>query len=101
MAQQSCGLTLPGRSPAAPLNRHELRTAAAHRLLSLDVMLVLLAFTGGLRLIQLANRAPALNSESATAAHTYAAGHFTAFADSGGLAASPFGWLQLAAYTLV
>ncbi|MEC3980900.1 glycosyl transferase, partial [Amycolatopsis sp. H20-H5] len=101
MAQQSWGVALPGRSPATPLSRHEARAAATHRLLSLDVMLALLALTGGLRLLRLMNRSPTLNSEAATVAHTYAVGHFTSFTDTGGVAASPFGWLQLAGYTLV
>ncbi|MGW4062441.1 glycosyl transferase [Amycolatopsis sp. NPDC004747] len=75
--------------------------SAAHRLLSLDIVLALLALAGGLRVLYLAAPEPALPAEAATAAHAYALGNLTSFADSGGAGASPFGWLQLAAATMV
>ncbi|WP_242545983.1 glycosyl transferase [Amycolatopsis sp. MtRt-6] len=75
--------------------------SAAHRLLSLDIVLALLALAGGLRVLYLAAPAPALPAEAATVAHAYALGHLTSFADAGGAGVSPFGWLQLAAATMV
>ncbi|HET6705956.1 hypothetical protein [Amycolatopsis sp.] len=75
--------------------------SAAHRLLSLDIVLALLALAGGLRVLYLAAPAPALPGEAATVAHAYALGHLTSFADAGGAGVSPFGWLQLAAATMV
>ncbi|WIX91706.1 glycosyl transferase [Amycolatopsis sp. DG1A-15b] len=74
---------------------------AAHRLLSLDIVLALLALAGGLRVLYLAAPEPALPTEAATVAHAYALGTLTSFADAGGAGASPFGWLQLAAATMV
>ncbi|WP_410614821.1 glycosyl transferase [Amycolatopsis sp. lyj-109] len=75
--------------------------SAAHRLLSLDIVLALLALAGGLRVLYLAASAPALPAEAATVAHVYALGNLTTFADAGGAGVSPFGWLQLAAATMV
>ena len=75
--------------------------SAAHRLLSLDIVLALLALAGGLRVLYLAAPAPALPAEAATVAHAYALGHLTSFADAGGAGVSPFGWLQLAAATML
>ncbi|MGW3965825.1 glycosyl transferase [Amycolatopsis sp. NPDC005003] len=75
--------------------------SAAHRLLSLDIVLALLALAGGLRVLYLAAPDPALPAEAATVAHAYALGNLTSFADSGGAGVSPFGWLQLAAATMV
>ena len=75
--------------------------SAAHRLLSLDIVLALLALAGGLRVLYLAAPGPALPAEAATVAHVYALGHLTSFADVGGSGVSPFGWLQLAAATMV
>ncbi|MFF1614836.1 glycosyl transferase [Amycolatopsis sp. NPDC058278] len=74
---------------------------AAHRLLSLDIVLALLALAGGLRVLYLAAPEPGLPTEAATVAHAYALGTLTSFADAGGAGASPFGWLQLAAATMV
>lgn len=74
---------------------------AAHRLLSLDIVLALLALAGGLRVLYLAAPEPALPTEAATVAHAYALGNLTSFADAGGAGVSPFGWLQLAAATMV
>ncbi|WP_410638736.1 glycosyl transferase [Amycolatopsis sp. lyj-346] len=75
--------------------------SAAHRLLSLDIVLALLALAGGLRVLYLAAPSPALPAEAATVAHAYALGNLTTFADAGGAGVSPFGWLQLAAATMV
>jgi len=75
--------------------------SAAHRLLSLDIVLALLALAGGLRVLYLAAPGPALPTEAATVAHVYALGNLTSFADAGGAGVSPFGWLQLAAGTMV
>ncbi|MDX3195428.1 hypothetical protein PV458_44105, partial [Streptomyces sp. MN03-5084-2B] len=75
--------------------------SAAHRLLSLDIVLALLALAGGLRVLYLAAPGPALPTEAATVAHVYALGNLTSFADAGGAGVSPFGWLQLAAATMV
>ncbi|WP_410594687.1 glycosyl transferase [Amycolatopsis sp. lyj-23] len=75
--------------------------SAAHRLLSLDLVLALSALAGGLRVLYLAAEEPALPTEAATVAHVYALGHLTSFADTGGAGVSPFGWLQLAAATMV
>ncbi|GHF92957.1 MULTISPECIES: glycosyl transferase [Amycolatopsis] len=75
--------------------------SAAHRLLSLDIVLALLALAGGLRVLFLAAPGPALPAEAATVAHVYALGNLTSFADAGGAGVSPFGWLQLAAATMV
>ncbi|MDQ7806492.1 glycosyl transferase [Amycolatopsis sp. A133] len=75
--------------------------SAAHRLLSLDIVLALLALAGGLRVLYLAAPAPALPAEAATVAHVHALAHLTSFADAGGAGVSPFGWLQLAAATMV
>jgi hypothetical protein len=88
------------RSPAI-LPGPGIRTSAAHRLLSLDIVLALLALTGGLRVLYLAAPDPALPSEAATVAHAYALGHLTSFADAGGAGVSRFGWLQLGAWTMV
>ncbi|MEU4247214.1 glycosyl transferase [Amycolatopsis sp. NPDC026612] len=75
--------------------------SAAHRLLSLDIVLALLALAGGLRVLYLAAPEPVLPAEAATVAHAYALGHLTSFADAGGAGGSPFGWLQLAGVTMV
>ncbi len=75
--------------------------SVAHRLLSLDIVLALLALAGGLRVLYLAAPEPVLPAEAATVAHAYALGHLTSFADAGGAGASPFGWLQLAGVTMV
>ncbi|MFJ9787042.1 glycosyl transferase [Amycolatopsis sp. NPDC101161] len=96
MAQHSRGTTVSGRSPATLSE-----PVAAHRLLSLDVVLALLALAGGLRVLYLAAPAPALPAEAVNVAHAYALGHFTAFTDAGGGGVSPFGWWQLSAYTMV
>ncbi|MEV4147065.1 glycosyl transferase [Amycolatopsis sp. NPDC049691] len=96
MAQHSRGTTVSGRSPATLSE-----PAAAHRLLSLDTVLALLALAGGLRVLYLAAPAPALPAEAANVAHAYALGHLTAFTDAGGAGASPFGWWQLSAYTML
>ena len=82
------------RSPAT-LPGPGIGTSAAHRLLSLDIVLALLALTGGLRVLYLAAPEPALPSEAATVAHAYALGHLTSFTDAGGAGVSRFGWLQL------
>ena len=96
MAQHSRGTTVPGRSPASLPE-----PAAAHRLLSLDIVLALLALAGGLRVLYLAAPAPVLPAEAANVAHAYALGHLTAFADAGGAGGSPFCWWQLSAYTML
>jgi hypothetical protein len=96
MAQHSRGTTFSGRSPAT----HP-EPAAGHRLLSLDIVLALLALTGGLRVLYLAAPAPALPAEAANVAHAYALGHLTPFTDAGGAGVSPFGWWQLSAYTMI
>ncbi|WP_410574604.1 glycosyl transferase [Amycolatopsis sp. cmx-4-61] len=75
--------------------------SAAHRLLSLDLVLALSALAAGLRVLYLAAPEPALPTEAATVAHAYALGHLTSFADAGGAGVSPFGWLQLAAATTI
>lgn len=75
--------------------------SAAQRLLSLDIVLALLGLAGGLRVLYLAAPGPALPTEAATVAHAYALGNLTTFADAGGAGVSPFGWLQLAAATMV
>ncbi len=74
---------------------------AAHRLLSLDIVLALLALAAGLRVLYLAAPEPALPTEAATVAHAYALGTLTSFADAGGAGVSPFGWVQLATATMV
>ncbi|WP_254896615.1 glycosyl transferase [Amycolatopsis sp. Hca4] len=74
---------------------------AAHRLLSLDVVLALLALAGALRVLYLAAPAPALPAEAANVAHAVALRHFTAFTDAGGAGVSPFGWWQLSACATV
>jgi hypothetical protein len=96
MAQHSWGTTFSGRSPATLSE-----PTAGHRLLSLDIVLALLAIAGGLRVLYLAAPAPALPAEAANVAHAYALGHLTPFTDAGGAGASPFGWWQLSAYTMV
>jgi hypothetical protein len=96
MAQHSWGTPFSGRSPATLSE-----PAAGHRLLSLDIVLALLALTGGLRVLYLAAPAPALPAEAASVAHAYALGHLTPFTDAGGAGVSPFGWWQLSAYTMV
>ncbi|GAB3167782.1 glycosyl transferase [Amycolatopsis stemonae] len=96
MAQHSRETTFTGHSPATFPG-----PAAAHRLLSLDIVLALLALTGGLRVLYLAAPAPALPAEAASVAHAYALGHLTSFTDAGGAGVSPFGWWQLSAYTMV
>ncbi|WP_328616385.1 glycosyl transferase [Amycolatopsis sp. NBC_00355] len=101
MAQHSWGTTFSGRSPATLSEQPGARPSAAHRLLSLDIVLALLALAGGLRVLYLAAAAPALPSEAATVAHAYALGHLTPFTDAGGAGLSRFGWLQLSAYTMV
>src|SRR3954471_8676717 len=97
MAQHSQEKTVPGHSPASLATQAD----AAHRLLSLDIVLALLALTGGLRVLSLAAPAPALPAEAANVAHAYALGHLTSFTDAGGAGVSPLGWLQLSAYTMV
>ncbi|MEV6875765.1 glycosyl transferase [Amycolatopsis sp. NPDC051128] len=97
MAQHSQEKTVTGHSPT-PLAA---QAGAAHRLLSLDIVLALLALTGGLRVLYLAAPTPALPTEAANVAHAYALGHLTSFTDAGGAGASPLGWLQLSAYTMV
>ncbi|MEA5361451.1 glycosyl transferase [Amycolatopsis sp., V23-08] len=101
MAQHSWGTTFSGHSPATLSEQSGARPSAAHRLLSLDIVLALLALAGGLRVLYLAATTPALPSESATVAHAYALGHLTSFTDAGGAGLSRFGWLQLSAYTMV
>ncbi|WP_033260625.1 hypothetical protein [Amycolatopsis vancoresmycina] len=101
MAQHSRETTDPGRSPATLPEPAGTAVPAAHRLLSLDIVLALLALAGGLRVLYLAAPAPALPAEAANVAHAYAFGHFTSFADAGGAGASPFGWWQLSAYTML
>jgi hypothetical protein len=96
MAQHSWGTTFSGRSPATFSE-----PAPGHRLLSLDIVLALLALTGGLRVLYLAAPDPALPAEAANVAHAYALGHLTPFTDAGGAGVSPFGWWQLSAYTMV
>jgi hypothetical protein len=99
MAQHSWGTSFSGRSPVTVPEQPG--TSAAHRLLSLDIVLALLALAGGLRVLYLAATAPALPSEAATVAHAYALGHLTPFTDAGGAGVSRFGWLQLSFYTMV
>lgn len=94
MAQHSRGTTIPGHSPTS-------LARPASRLLSLDIVLALLALTGGLRVLYLAAPAPALPAEAANVAHAYAFGHLTAFADAGGAGVSPFGWWQLSACAML
>ncbi|WP_103342554.1 glycosyl transferase [Amycolatopsis sp. CA-126428] len=101
MAQHSQETTDPGRSPATLPEPAATGFPAAHRLLSLDVVLALLALAGGLRVLYLAAPAPALPAEAANVAHAYALGHLTPFTDAGGAGVSPFGWWQLTAYTMV
>ncbi|MEU4526116.1 glycosyl transferase [Amycolatopsis sp. NPDC024027] len=102
MAQHSRETTDPGRSSPATLPEPAATGfPAAHRLLSLDIVLALLALAGGLRVLYLAAPAPALPAEAANVAHAYALGHFTPFTDAGGAGVSPFGWWQLTAYTMV
>src|SRR5881394_4008395 len=96
MAQHSRKTTISGRSPASFPG-----PAPAHRLLSLDIVLALLALAGGLRVLYLAAPDPALPAEAANVAHAYALGHLTPFTDAGGAGVSPFGRLQLAAATMV
>jgi hypothetical protein len=101
MAQHSRGTTFSGRSPATRPPPAGSRPLSGPWLLSLDIVLALLALAGGLRVLALAAPAPALPAEAANVAHTYALGHLTPFADAGGAGASPFGWLQLSAVTMV
>ncbi|MFI5589870.1 glycosyl transferase [Amycolatopsis sp. NPDC051758] len=101
MAQHSWGTSYSGPSPATLSERPGTPSPAAHRLLSLDIVLALLALAGGLRVLYLAATTPALPAESANVAHAYALGHFTPFTDAGGAGVSPFGWWQLSAYTMV
>ncbi|ADJ46783.1 glycosyl transferase [Amycolatopsis mediterranei S699] len=101
MAQHSRETTDPGRSPATLPEPAATGFPAAHRLLSLDIVLALLALAGGLRVLYLAAPAPALPAEAANVAHAYALGHLTPFTDAGGAGVSPFGWWQLTAYTMV
>ncbi len=90
----------PGRIPASTTGRGRTR-AAAHRLLSIDVVLTLLVVTGGLRVLYLASPTPTPSTEPATVAHTFALSRLTSFTDTGDTGTSPFGWLQLAGYALV
>ncbi|WP_290061069.1 glycosyl transferase, partial [Amycolatopsis solani] len=101
MAQHSRGTTDQGRSPATLPGPAVTGFSAAHRLLSLDIVLALLALAGGLRVLYLAAPAPALPAEASNVAHAYALGHLTPFTDAGGAGVSPFGWWQLSAYTMV
>jgi hypothetical protein len=101
MAQHSGGTAFPGHSPVTRPEPPGPRPPAAHRLLSLDIVLALLALAGGLRVLYLAAAAPELPAEAATVAHAYALGHLTPFTDAGGAGISRFGWLQLSAYTMV
>ena len=101
MVQHSWGETVTGRSPATIAGRPGVHPRAAHRLLSLDILLAILALTGGLRVVYLAANRPAFPAEAANVAHAYALGHLTSFADAGGAGVSRFGWLQLAFYTMV
>ncbi|QYN19827.1 phospholipid carrier-dependent glycosyltransferase [Amycolatopsis sp. DSM 110486] len=102
MAQQSWGITFPGRSPT-PISRirRDPVAAAGTRLLSLDLVLGLLALAGGLRVIYLAATTPALPGEATTVARAYALGHLTAYGGTTTAGASPFGQLQLAGYTML
>ncbi|MEW2499676.1 glycosyl transferase [Amycolatopsis sp. NPDC047767] len=102
MAQQSWGITFPGRSPA-PISRSrgDPAAAAGTRLLSLDLLLGVLALAGGLRVVYLAATTPALPGEATTVARAYALGHLTAFGGSTTAGVSPFGRLQLAGYTML
>ncbi|WP_103352950.1 glycosyl transferase [Amycolatopsis sp. CA-128772] len=101
MAQHSRETTDPGRSPATLPEPAGTGFPAAHRLLSLDIVLALLALAGGLRVLYLAAPTPALPAEAANVAHAYALGHLTPFTDAGGAGVSPFGWWQLSAYTML
>ncbi|WP_439380486.1 glycosyl transferase [Amycolatopsis lexingtonensis] len=101
MAQHSRGTTGPARSPATLPGPAVTGSSAAHRLLSLDIVLALLALAGGLRVLYLGAPAPALPAEGANVAHAYALGHLTPFTDAGGAGISRFGWWQLSAYTMV
>src|SRR5690348_2055423 len=96
MAQHSRETTVSGRSPATFPG-----PVPAHRLLSLDIVLALVALAGGLRVLYLAAPDPALPAEATNVAHAYALGHLTPFTDAGGAGASPFGWWQLAAASMI
>ncbi|MET7995476.1 phospholipid carrier-dependent glycosyltransferase [Amycolatopsis sp. NPDC005232] len=101
MAQQSWGITFPGRSPT-PISRvrRDPVAAAGTRLLSLDLVLGLLALAGGLRVVYLAATTPSLPGEATTVARAYALGHLTAYGGTTTAGASPFAQLQLAGYTM-
>lgn len=101
MAQHSRGTPVSGRSPATPPGPAGTRSPAAHRLLSLDVVLALLALAGGLRVLYSGAATPLLPAEAANVAHAYALGHLTPFTGADDAGASPFGWAQLAVYTMV
>ncbi|WP_326835976.1 glycosyl transferase [Amycolatopsis rhabdoformis] len=99
MAQQSWGITFPGRSPATVAGRRVPAAAAGSRLLSLDLVLGLVALAGGLRVVSLAVTTPVLPGEATTVARVYALGHLTPFSGSTTAGAGPFARLQLAGYT--
>jgi hypothetical protein len=75
-------------------------TPAVRSLRSVDVLLALLALTGGLRVVSLALSAPATGGEYAAVARVFALGHLGAF-PGGGVGSSPVAWWQLAGYTVL
>jgi hypothetical protein len=104
MIQPGWGFSLPKQSRTiSPRNSAPVReslSAGGRRLLSLDVLLALLALTGGLRLVFLAAAKPVLDVEAAPVARAFALSRLVSFpgGDSG---ASPLGLVQLAGYTVV
>ncbi|WP_410657905.1 glycosyl transferase [Amycolatopsis sp. lyj-112] len=90
----------PGQVPAIIVSRRRVE-AAARRLLSVDVVLALLVVTGGLRVLHLASPTPSPATEPATIAHVFALSHLASFTDTGATGTTPFGWWQLAGYSLV
>src|SRR5262245_56129051 len=101
MAQQSWGVTFPGRSPTTVAGRRGPEAAAGSRLLSLDLVLALVALAGGLRVVSLSATTPALPGEATTVARTFALGHLTTFAGSTTAGSGPFAGLQLAGYSML
>lgn len=93
---------LPTMTQVAFTDRSTARQALGRRRLeSVNVLLALLALTGGLRLVHLASNKPALGSESLPVARVFALSQLQSYPGVTTGAASPFGWAQLAAYDLL
>ncbi|MFD8497829.1 glycosyl transferase [Amycolatopsis sp. NPDC059657] len=75
------------------------RAFGRRRLESVDVLLALLALTGGLRLVHLAAGKP--DFEAQPVARVFALSHLQSYPGMTNGASSPFGWAQLAGYDLL